>query len=174
MIAHRYHCVFRSLSHFGEIVSEFLYEVGLNYALVTVHFFLLVPCQAWIKSVAQIGKKLDGLCADAHNFIRNCMAHHSHASYKGLPLVKYVLVKDFVFNLINTFLTKSPSTGKYHSDDGLAKDFNEGRSSSTFITGDRFTILRFFFVELFSRSVLRRLVGPRICLESRKHLVINV
>ena len=74
--------------------------------------------------MAQIGKELDGLCADAYDFVRNCLAYHSYTGYKSLSFIKTVLVKDLVFNLINTLLPKGPRTREYHSDHRLAKNLN--------------------------------------------------
>lgn len=86
------------------------------------------------------------------------MSHHAHSCHECISFIKLVLVKNLILDLINTFLSETPSAGEYHSDDWLTKDLNQGGGSRPIIRSNRLTIFGIVLVELFPRCVLRRIV----------------
>ena len=52
------------------------------------------------------------------------MTNDTDASYEGLSLIKFVLVKDSILNLIYSLFSQRPRPAEEHSDDRLAKDID--------------------------------------------------
>ena len=70
---------------------------------------LLHTAQTWINALHETRQELDRASADADDFISNRVPDNGNAGHESLALFQLVLVQSLVLNLVDAFLSQSPS-----------------------------------------------------------------
>ena len=69
---------------------------------MTLDIFELVCAKTRVNSLAQVSQELNGACANTDNFVANRVSYNTYSCHERFCLFKLVLIKDLIFDLLDS------------------------------------------------------------------------